>query len=389
MSTTPPALQTTPHALPGWVYTDPRMAALEQERLLKPSWQIVCHQSQLPDARDYQVLDVGTDSVIVVKDAAGVINAYHNHCRHRGARLLSGNGRCSSLIVCPYHGFAYNLQGELVGVPQKDTFDATFNRQEWSLKRAPVALWNGFVFVWLSEQAPRSLAEQFAPFEAELAPYQLAQMVPLAPIEEEIWPVNWKVAMDNYLESYHVPIGHPGLYRLCHPDYENQRAVNTVARGISRFRAEPSTVWTERLYLKLVQKLITHLPAEQAASWRFYSALPNLGMDFYPEQMDFFQILPTHDGKTRLRYARYGLPDARPEVATLRRLGLRLNRSVNAEDKTLCLLVQRGIESSAYTPGPLSTLERWMGTFHAQLEAAIPEIRRPHPPAEWGKALPA
>jgi len=112
-------------------------------------------------------------------------------------------------------------------------------------------------------------------------------------------------------------------------------------------------------------------------------------MDFYPEQMDFFQILPTHDGKTRLRYARYGLPDARPEVATLRRLGLRLNRSVNAEDKTLCLLVQRGIESSAYTPGPLSTLERWMATFHAQLEAAIPEIRRPHPPAEWGKALPA
>jgi phenylpropionate dioxygenase-like ring-hydroxylating dioxygenase large terminal subunit len=208
-------------------------------------------------------------------------------------------------------------------------------------------------------------------------------MQPLGPIGVEDWEVDWKIAMDNYLESYHVPIGHPGLNRLAVPDYEDQRGVPGIARGISWLRDTPSPRWSERAYQKLLSRTSIDLPDPLRKSWRFYSALPNLGIDLYPEQVDFFQILPRGPGRCSIRYALFGHPDDRREMKVLRRLGARINAAVNAEDRWLCERVQRGLESPHYRPGPLSTLETWMFEFHDLLERAIPEIRADAPPAKF------
>jgi phenylpropionate dioxygenase-like ring-hydroxylating dioxygenase large terminal subunit len=96
----------------------------------------------------------------------------------------------------------------------------------------------------------------------------------------------------------------------------------------------------------------THLPDEQRRCWRFYSALPNLGIDVFPDQMDFFQVLPSGPGKCIVRGAVFGLPDARPEMRVVRYLSSRINTQVNNEDKWLCGRVQRGLASSSYRPGP-------------------------------------
>ena len=125
------------------------------------------------------------------------------------------------------------------------------------------------------------------------------------------------------------------------------------------------------------------LPDPLRRSWRFYSALPNLGIDLYPEQVDFFQILPRGPGKCSIRYALFGHADERREIRVLRRLGARINAAVNAEDRWLCERVQRGLESPQYRPGPLSALETWMFEFHDLLERAIPEIRADAPPANF------
>jgi len=123
----PRPLEATPtaaaaHSLPAWVYRHPEMARLEYERILKPSWQIACHISQIPRAGDYVTFELGGDSVIVLREPGGAIRALSNVCRHRGTRLLEGSGRCPGRITCPYHGWTYRYDGSLLATPARESF---------------------------------------------------------------------------------------------------------------------------------------------------------------------------------------------------------------------------------------------------------------------------
>ncbi len=369
-------------ALAAWVYNHPEMMRLEVERILRPSWQIACHVNSIVRPGDYTTLALGADSLVVLRDREGAVRAFHNLCRHRGTRLLDGDGHCPGLIVCPYHGWSYQYDGRLSGVPARESFPG-LDREAHGLKPVHVEILMGLVFVCVGEVRPAPLRDTWGPFVAELEPYRIAQMQPLGAIGEEEWNVDWKIAMDNNLESYHVPVGHPGLNRMGTPDYDDQKGALGVSRGISWLRDTPSTRWSERAYQRLLAKTALDLPEAQRRSWRFFTALPNLGIDLYPEQMDFFQILPRGPGRCTIRYALFGHADERREMRALRWLGSRINTAVYEEDRWLCERVYRGLQSSSYTPGPLSSIETWMSDFHDLLASAIPEIRNLTPPREF------
>jgi len=374
-----------PRALPAWVYSHPGLARLEFERVLKPSWQIVCHVNSIARPGDYQTFDLGPESVIVLRDRDGGIRAFHNVCRHRGARLLDGDGNCPATITCPYHGWTYRQDGGLIGMPIRESFPG-LDRAEHGLRSVRTDTAFGFIFVCLAEDAaalPPPVASVWGKLGEELKPYRCEEMVPLGPITWDVWNVDWKIAMDNYLESYHVPIGHPGLYRMFTPDYDDQARVPGVARGLSWLRDKRSSKWSEGLYQSLIERAAVHLPPDLRRCWRFYSALPNLGIDVFPDQMDFFQVLPGGPGKCIIRGALFGLPGATRELRSVRFLGNRINASVNNEDRWLCERVQRGLGSSSYQPGPLSGLEGCMLEFHNLLRERIPEFRSATPPAHF------
>jgi phenylpropionate dioxygenase-like ring-hydroxylating dioxygenase large terminal subunit len=375
----PPPL---PRALPAWTYQHGEMTRLEIERILMPSWQIVCHVSAIPRPGDFVTFDLGTNGVVALRDSQGEIRAFHNVCRHRGARILDGIGHCPGAINCPYHGWSYRLNGELRAVTERDSFPG-LDRSEWGLKpvRSQVAF--GFVFICL-EGNPPPVEEVWGELARELAPYRIADMQPVGPMYIEHWDCDWKIAMDNYLESYHVPIGHPGLFRMFSPDYEDQVLLpGGVARGISYLRDQPSSRWSERFYQKLVVPTAVELAEERRRRWSFYSMLPNIGIDIFPEQMDFFQVLPRGPGKCTIRGGSFAHPDSRREMRVLRYLGSRINRQVQREDEFLCARVQRGLGSRSYEPGPLSSLESCMLQFHDMLRARIPEVRESHAPARF------
>ena len=372
-----------PRALPAWAYDHPEMARLELERILEPSWQIVCHVSAIPRAGDYTTFELGPNGVVALRDAQGGIRAFHNVCRHRGARLLDGSGHCPGTITCPYHGWSYRLGGELMGMPERSSFPG-LERSAWGLKPVRTQVAFGFVFVCLAGNPP-PIEQAWGELARELEPYRIEQMQPLGEPYLEHWDCDWKIAMDNYLESYHVPIGHPGLFRMFTPDYLEQVLLPAgVARGTSRLRARPSIRFSERLYQAHVAATVTDLPQERRGCWTFYSMLPNLGIDVFPDQMDFFQVLPRGAGKCTIRGACFAHPDSRREMRLLRYLNGRINRQVQREDESLCTRVQRGLASRSYEPGPLSQLESCMLQFHELLRARIPEVREPRPPARFG-----
>ena len=398
-----PALQTPrtvatdslPRALPAWAYHHAELNRLEYERILRPSWQILCHVNSIPAPGDFLTLDIGSDSVIAVRTTQGEIRAFHNVCRHRGARLLecshygrdrsrgtSPTGHSPGAITCPYHGWSYKLTGELIGMPERDTFPA-LDRGRHGLKPVATSLFCGFVFICLGAE-PRPLTEVWGPFVQDFEPHRFETLQPLGPIYIEHWDVDWKIAMDNYLESYHVPIGHPGLFRMFTPDYEDQAHQPAgVSRGISWLRDRPSARWSERMYAQMVESVTQDLPLKHRRRWSFYSMLPNLGVDVFPDQMDFFQVLPRGPGKCTIRGGSFARPDSRREMKVVRYLSTRINRQVQREDEFLCERVQRGLASGSYEPGPLSTLESCLLKFHDLLRERIPEVRLPTPPARF------
>ncbi len=370
-----------PRALPAWAYSHPEMTRLEYERVLKPSWQIVCHLNSIPSPGDFVTVDLGRESIVAVRDSQGQVQAFHNVCRHRGARILDGAGNCPGVITCPYHGWSYRLNGELMGVPVRESFPG-LDRARHGLKPVRMAIQFGFVFVNLAGNPP-PLERIWGSFLDDFAAHRFESLQPLGPLYVEHWDVDWKIAMDNYLESYHVPIGHPGLFRMFTPDYDDQATSPGVARGISWLKDSASSKWSERMYQQLIGKVSGDLPERYRRQWAFYSMLPNLGIDVFPDQMDFFQVLPRGPGKCTIRMGTFAHPDSRREMRIARYLSGRINRQVQREDEFLCQRVQQGLASSSYEPGPLSKLESCMLEFHDLLREKIPELKLAQAPERF------
>src|SRR5690606_10625477 len=137
--------------LPGQYYTSPELFACEQERIFLRRWLCAGREEQLRGPGDYFVRTFGSESVIVVRGGDGRVRGLHNVCRHRGTRLCQqSSGHLGQTIRCPYHAWTYALDGRLIGAPAMDELPG-FDRQHYPLKSAPVALWDGFVFLCFGE----------------------------------------------------------------------------------------------------------------------------------------------------------------------------------------------------------------------------------------------
>ena len=363
--------------LPGWVYRDAEFHAAELARVIRPSWQIVCHQSDVPEPGDYQLIDIAAESVIVIRGEDRVVRAFANVCRHRAARLLDGTSGCARRIVCPYHAWAYDSAGRLIGVPQRADYPALDMETHGLL---PVALecWRGFLFVTLEDAVP-SVAEMMTPFDAEIAPYRFEDMRALGRVTLRPRTVNWKNVADNYSDGLHIPVAHPGLTRLLGRTYVIE-AAPVVDRMAGDLVDRPSTNPSERAYQALLPRM-PHLPEQAQRRWLYYKLWPNTAFDLYPDQIDFMQFLPTGPTTCMIREISYALPDARRETRAARYLNWRINRQVNAEDTDLVQRVQDGMASPRFTPGPIGRGEVCLRSFAAKIRTLIPEARLPQPPA--------
>src|SRR5687768_14146325 len=378
-------------SLPGWIYSDPEFFAVEMERVIRPSWQVVCHDSDIAGAGDWRSIDYLGESVIVIRGDDGEVRAFTNVCRHRGSRLVDGTGGCAKVLTCPYHAWSYARDGRLVGVPHRGEYPGL---EPDKLGLVPVALeiWHGFLFVTLDPGAP-SVAEMMAPFEDEVAPYRFAELRAIGRVTLRPRPLNWKTIADNYSDGLHIPVGHAGLTRLFGRNYKIE-AREHVDRMEGDLGDKPSANPSERAYQHYLPAL-DHLPPSHRRKWIYYKLFPNVAFDIYPDQVDFMQFLPVSATETVIREISYALPDAfipetsRREMKAARYLNWRINRRVNAEDTELIARVQAGMQSPAYVPGPLGSSEVCLRSFAQKLRRLIPQARLERAPAPgWSAILP-
>ncbi len=361
-------------SLPGWTYWDPEFFELERQVIFRKSWHLVCHVNDVANPGDFLTFKFLNDSVLVVRGPDAVVRSFHNVCRHRAARLVGAEqGNCGKRITCPYHAWTYATDGRLVGVPLRAGYPG-MNANDYGLAEVELEIWRGFVFVRFAPGLP-SVADQMAPYAAELADAPLEELVALGPPRVQTRHVNWKNVADNYSDGLHIPVAHPGLSRVFGKSYAIE-ARDWVDKMSGQLVDQPSSVPSERMY----HKLITDLGLAGNATWAYYKLWPNAALEVYPDQIDVMQFIPVTATETQLRYVNYGLPDDRREMKAARYLNWRINRLVNLEDKDLIERVQAGMASSSYTVGPLGEGEVCLRSFGRRMRALFPEVREGSPP---------
>lgn len=369
-------------SLPGWIYHDPDFFTAEMAAVIRPSWQIVCHVNDIASAGDWQSLEYLGESVMVIRGDDREVRAFHNVCRHRASRLVDGSAGCAHKLVCPYHGWTYEKDGRLTGVPGKRDY-AGLDMGTLGLKSVEMEIWQGFIFVRLESGGP-SVAEMMAPYEAMIAPYRFGEMEAIGRVTLRPRAVNWKNVADNYSDGLHIPIAHPGLTRLFGRGYGIEASAH-VDRMWGDLVDRPSANLSERAYQKYLPR-VDHLPENRQRHWLYFKLWPNVAFDIYPDQVDFMQFLPISATETLIREISYALPDDRREMKVARYLNWRINRQVNTEDTALIARVQAGMASSSYAPGPLGESEVCLRSFARKLRTLLPEARNAKKPAGYGSA---
>ncbi len=200
-------------ALPSSWYLSEEVYRLEKEKIFCREWLCVAREEELPEPGDHRVLDVCGESILLVRNRQGALRAFYNVCRHRGARLCSpgmnGGVIGGRSILCPYHQWSYDLDGQLMTAPHLGNVPG-FDRSAIQLYPVAVDCWGGFVFVHLTPAEARPLAAQLGEIPARIERYPLAQLRIGRSISYQV-AANWKAVAENYNECYHCGGVHPEL----------------------------------------------------------------------------------------------------------------------------------------------------------------------------------
>jgi phenylpropionate dioxygenase-like ring-hydroxylating dioxygenase large terminal subunit len=199
-------LDVAPMRLDPRIYSDVDNFDKERQRIFRETPILAALTMEIPNPGDMLVFDALGPSIVITRDKEGQINAFLNMCSHRGAKLVT---ECDSRtrMTCRFHGWTYDLQGKLIGLPGKEGFEG-IDRETLSLVRIPVIEWKGLIFVRATPNGePIDIADHLGPFADELAHLELDKAKPVNMSRLDCG-ANWKYTLDTYGESYHFATLH-------------------------------------------------------------------------------------------------------------------------------------------------------------------------------------
>jgi choline monooxygenase len=325
-------------------YIDASVLADEQRGVFGRTWQLAGRAEQVAEAGQYFTATIADEPVLVVRGADGVLRAMSNVCRHRAGPVAHGEGK-RPVLQCGYHGWTYSLDGRLARTPEFEGVE-DFDRANCALPPFRVDVWNELVFVNL-DPASESLADFLGDLVAEMprhdyGGFQLAK--------RKVWELdcNWKVYVDNYLEGYHIPIVHPGLFREL--DYANYRTETRRRYSIQFAPTRRNAVSAGRIRT-----------AGGDDQVRYFWIFPNLMLNVYPDNFSTNLIVPLSHGRTATIFDWY-FKDPEASKAQLDDTVI-FSDEIQLEDIGICEAVQRGLRSSTYDAGRFSP-QRENGVHH-------------------------
>lgn len=347
-------------------------------------WIFVGVEPEIPKPGQFFTVEIGQDSVIIVRDGDMSLRAFHNVCRHRGARLCNPGSGVINRLVCPYHQWTYNRRGELIN---NKHMGEQFDRSKFSLKPVRVESLAGLLFICLADSPPEDFEVMRSAMQPHIAPHDIANCK-VAHQYDLIEKGNWKLTMENNRECYHCRANHPQLTASLYeygfgygasPDAHSKvqefgdllksEHARWEAHGLPSAEIErlDATTGFRTVRLPLNQsgesqtldtkvacrKLLGNFTQTNLGGLSFWTQ-PNSWHHFMSDHIVSFSVLPLAAGQTLLRTRWLVHKDARENVDYNVEHLTAVWKATNEQDCSLVARAHQGIASSAYLPGPYS-----------------------------------
>ncbi len=328
------------YTLPSWYYTDSEVYEREKELIFYRTWQYAAHESLFPNPGDYVTLRICDQNIFVIRGRDGAVRAFYNVCQHRAHELLpDGTGNIERTIVCPYHAWVFEINGQLRGAPRSQLRPG-FRRENFALKQIRLEMFLDSAFVNLDPDAV-PLAELAGDMERDVR-RRLPFLNDICYSRENgqgqtAVNAGWKVVVDNYVECYHCDHAHPAFADIICMDSYQHDTFGLWARQLGQdIRFENSAYAVN--------------PESVCKESYFWYLWPNMTVNVLPgsEEVNFSAIRPTglettsFEGHTLA--GKDGFDEARDAY---------MANVLVPEDIDLCESVQRGLKSKGYSQGPI------------------------------------
>jgi Rieske 2Fe-2S family protein len=386
MSTTPSELGyngLTEHTegLPAEAYFDARQYERELQRIWYRNWVYVGRSSDVARHRAFKTFELGNQKILLVRDDQGVLQGFHNTCRHRGAALCRESEGIlrAGTIICPYHAWVYNLQGDLLRTSSK-AHASGFDVADFPLYKISVKEWNGFIFVALTDSPPAFEKIFDLPLN-RLDAWPLEDLV-VGHVLLKTIKSNWKIFWENYNECLHCPSVHPQLSQL----------VPIYGRGLLEERDDPQ--WSA--HLEDNDPKFKGGLRNGAATWSldgnagipfpglsdedrkaghiYMTGLPSVFLVGHVDYVRVVRLLPMGPEQTELRVEYLFSPESLADPTFDMRNVVDFTNLVMTEDAQVCELNQLGLKAGPHVRGVVMPEEYVIRQFHEWLRAELARV---------------
>jgi len=347
--------------LPYASYTDSEVFDLETREIFHKDWFFVCNITELKNTGDQYAFDIAGEPVVIIHGRDGELRALSNSCSHRGTILADEGFGNSNKFVCPYHAWTFTDKGKLVGVSYPGNIEV--DRNEHCLPQFKLEIWNGLIFVNISGTA-EPLAERYAGMQRYFDRFGIGDYENGFGGEYEYWDSNWKLIMENAMESYHLFKVHKptletvtptkgALYLEGHGDWsitigENVPVSEYMGGGMTGSLAE-----------KIMNGLSSKRDKAIADHYMLVSLPPNFVGIATAESFAYLSVLPDASGKSRVRAGGISKGVFNPSKGEPKFV-----EDFFAEDKFICERAQKSMRTRFNKAGKLVELERIIVDFH-------------------------
>jgi phenylpropionate dioxygenase-like ring-hydroxylating dioxygenase large terminal subunit len=328
--------------------------AQEIERVFRRGWISIARVDQLAKPGDYLSVDLFGEPLVAVRDRAGELRVLSRVCRHRAMAVVEGCGNRSS-FQCPYHLWTFGLDGALLGAPHMEQA-AGFDRAAVRLPALRTEVWQGWVFVNFDAAAP-SLAAELEPLTARLAPWKIDAMRTLEPMVYDS-PWNWKILVENFMESYHHAGIHPDTLQPYFPAAttyaEDVSGPFAILRNPARDRSQP--------VISLLPP-IDGLTLEERTEFLVGAVFPFHLFSVAPDHVLWYRIEPHDAERFTLRIYPCVPAASAADTVAIEQMRAFIDH-IHQQDIRVCDSVQKGLRSRFAGRGRYSHLEKALWQFH-------------------------
>lgn len=287
--------QRTMPILPVEAYTSQEWFDKEQEIIFGNTWQFAGLVEDIQDPGDYITVQCGFQNIMVVKGRDQRLRAFHNMCRHRGTQLLRAVGKKQKALTCPYHDWTYNLNGQLISVPEKEAEFPDLELDKICLHKASVDIWRGMIWVHPKPNA-EAITKWFDGCWEHLGPHNPNRLIEYPDsVTEETINANWKIVAENYIDVYHLAHLHSNTLQM----YDHAKAKYGFVGNHYLFWEPLAKKYFDNLDKLIPFKRIEEMTDEYIGAyvpWFF----PNLGLSETESTWSTFHITPIAPDKTKV-----------------------------------------------------------------------------------------